>query len=97
MNDSNVDYGAIFIWSLVLILFLIGMFLLVSRIKQWLKAPETTVGTGFTLSDLRQFHKSGQMTDEEFEKAKSRIIEAARKSVAKPAVSRSGVETKLDR
>jgi uncharacterized membrane protein len=94
--NGGVDYGAIFIWSLVLVAFLIGMFLLVHQIKNWVKSPEASIGTGFTLSDLRQLHKSGQMSDEEFDKAKSRIIEAAQKASARPATTRGGVESKLD-
>jgi len=97
MSGSDVDFGAIFIWSLVLVAFLMGMFLLVSHIKRWVKSPEPSIGTGFTLSDLRQLHKSGQMSDEEFDKAKARIIEAAQKASAKPVATRGGVESKLDR
>lgn len=91
--------GSIVIWSLVLIAVLIGMFLLVGRIKHWLHPPaEPTGGAGFTLSDLRQFHREGKMSDEEFEKAKSKIIDAAQKLHARPAVLRGQEsETKLDR
>lgn len=91
--------ATIVIWSLVLIAFLVGMFLLVGRIKHWL-SPSSDIadgGAGFTLSDLRELHRSGKMSDEEFDKAKTKIIEAAQKLHAKPASPRGGVESKLDR
>lgn len=91
--------GSIVIWSLVLIAVLIGMFLLVSRIKHWLHPPvDTTGGVGFTLSDLRALHREGKMSDEEFDKARAKIIESAQKLHAKPPLIRGqDPETKLDR
>src|SRR3712207_8783046 len=50
--------------------------------------PYTTLfrsSAGFTLADLRQLHKSGQMTDEEFEKAKSKVVEAAKRAAERAA------------
>jgi hypothetical protein len=31
---------------------------------------------GFTIGDLRDLHRSGQLTDEEFQKAKQKIVAA---------------------
>jgi len=45
-----------------------------------LTGPDESSGVGFTLSDLRQLHKSGQMSDEEFERAKAKVVEAARRA-----------------
>ena len=42
-------------------------------------------GTGFTLSDLRQLHKAGKMTDREFELAKAKILEAAKRASERQA------------
>src|SRR3954467_5972991 len=36
------------------------------------QSDHPTAAAGFTLSDLRQLHRSGQMTDEEFERAKAK-------------------------
>jgi hypothetical protein len=33
-------------------------------------------GVGFTIGDLRHLHKSGQLSDEEFQKAKEKIVAA---------------------
>jgi len=45
-------------------------------------------GGGFTLSDLREMHRSGQMSDEEFEAAKSLIVSAVKAQQATAALSK---------
>src|SRR3954471_12831137 len=77
--------GGAILWSVVVILLCVGAFWLVSVVRKRLKEDaEITAGpaTGFTLSDLRQLHKSGQMTDAEFERAKEKIVEAGRRAAA---------------
>ena len=74
----------VFGWSLVLVLLLVGGFYAIARLRQWLKddvAPGPAIG--FTLSDLRQLHKQGQMTDEEFERAKAKMIAGGRATASK--------------
>ena len=56
---------------LVLIALGTGLILLIRRHLQ--KPSASTAGT-FTLHDLRSLHDSGQISDEEFERAKSLII-----------------------
>ena len=82
------DYTRIFIWSLALLGVLAVGLVVVSKVKRRLQEPDQPVTLGFTLSDLRQLHKIGQMTDEEFERAKAKVVEAAKKAAerdAKPA------------
>jgi hypothetical protein len=86
------DYTQIFIWSLVLIGVLAVGLVVVSKVKRRLQETEQPSSMGFTLSDLRQLHKTGQMTDEEFERAKAKVVEAAKKAAerdAKPAGGRA--------
>jgi hypothetical protein len=61
-------------WSLVLIGVILAAFVLVAQVKKRLIAPDEPATTGFTLSDLRSLHRKGQMTDEEFEKAKKALV-----------------------
>src|SRR5688572_25342178 len=69
----------VFGWSFVLICLLVAGFFAISRLRQWLREDDTPVSPiGFTLSDLRQLHKQGQMTDEEFERAKAKIVGSAK-------------------
>ncbi|MEM6393719.1 MAG: SHOCT domain-containing protein [Planctomycetota bacterium] len=43
---------------------------------------EPTISTGFTLPDLRDLHRSGQLTDEEFENAKAMLLARSRAEMA---------------
>ena len=79
------DYTRIFVWSLALLGVLAVGLLVVSKVKRRLQEPDAPVSAGFTLSDLRQLHKSGQMTDEEFERAKAKVVEAAKKAAERDA------------
>ncbi len=90
LAQPEQDYSRIFIWSLALLGVLALGLVVVSKVKRRLQEPDQPVSMGFTLSDLRQLHKSGQMSDEEFERAKAKVVEAAKKAAerdAKPAVA----------
>ena len=83
-QDSGEGMLRVLGWSLVLICLLLVGFFAISKLRQWLKEDDTPApGIGFTLSDLRQLHKQGQMTDEEFERAKAKIIGGAKEMAAK--------------
>jgi len=71
--------GDIITWSLVLIGLILVGFVAASVVKRRLSQPQNAPSAGFTLSDLRALHKSGQMTDAEFERAKEAIVGAARR------------------
>lgn len=71
------------IWSFILILIIVLLFAAVGFYRRWMKSEDTTGGEGFTLSDLRQLHKAGQMTDEEFEKAKKVLIGSVKSAAEK--------------
>jgi hypothetical protein len=85
LAQPDRDYTRIFVWSLALLGVLAVGLLVVSKVKRRLQEPDAPVSAGFTLSDLRQLHKSGQMTDEEFERAKAKVVEAARKAAERDA------------
>ena len=76
--------GSVIFWSLVLIgLLLVGYFG-VMTLRNWLKSEDIpSGGIGFSLSDLRQLHREGKMTDEEFERAREKIVSAGREMAAK--------------
>jgi len=74
----------VILWSLLLIGLIVAGWLTVWQVKRRLQKTDDVLGNaGFTLSDLRQLHKSGQMSDEEFEKAKARVVDAARRAAAR--------------
>lgn len=74
----------------ILVGVLIVAAVIVTWVKKRLKEPDEPVSAGFTLSDLRQLHKSGHMSDEEFERAKAKVVEAARRAAERQAVRQAG-------
>ena len=79
------DFTQIVIWSLALLGALAVGLVVVSKVRRRLQEPDQPGSIGFTLSDLRQLHKSGQMSDEEFERAKAKVVEAAKKAAERAA------------
>ena len=66
-------------WSLVLIALIVVAFLAVMQLRKWLQSnDEGPPSIGFTLGDLRQLHKEGKMTDEEFERARAKMMAGAK-------------------
>ena len=78
--------SAIF-WSLVTLGLLIVGMMAAARVRRKIKQEDVTAGpaAGFTLSDLRQMHRAGQITDAEFERAKEKVVLAAQRAAAKAA------------
>ena len=97
------DYQTIIIWSLVMVALLIVGLVVVMWLKKRIKTDEEPAAVnpaGFTLADLRQLHKTGQMSNEEFERAKARIInkaqQAAQRDAAAVAAASSGGNSRSD-
>ena len=65
-------------WSLVLIAVVIVGFLVVIRLRQWLQADDEPVAAGFSISDLKRLHKEGKISTEEFERARQKMVGAAK-------------------
>jgi hypothetical protein len=74
------DFSSVIVWSLALIGVVVVGLVVVSKVKKRLQEPDQPVSVGFTLSDLRQLHKSGQMSDEEYERAKAKVVDAAKRA-----------------
>lgn len=86
-----------------LILLLLGImavvavgFIVVQRVKRAYSTEDSRpdANVGFTLSDLRELHKSGQMSDEEFEKAKAKVIDAAKRAAERDAAAKAEKEAR---
>jgi len=84
LAEANSTQSIVF-WSLLLIGLIVAGWLTVWQVRRRLQRDDPTGNAGFTLSDLRQLHKSGQMTDEEFQRARDRVVEAARKAAERQA------------
>ena len=85
-GDPSDVVKYILLWSggLVVVIVL-GMWAAahLKRRYQQQQSDHPTAAAGFTLSDLRQLHRSGQMTDEEFERAKAKILGSAKAMTSK--------------
>jgi hypothetical protein len=84
---DSAAYQSIFLWSLALIGLLLVGFFVVMKVKARMREPDQPVSVGFSLSDLRQMHQQGQLSDEEFERAKGKLL-ATMQKVEKPVESR---------
>ncbi|MCZ6836397.1 MAG: hypothetical protein O7G85_11540 [Planctomycetota bacterium] len=77
-------------------------FVIVMYIRRSFYADQQNTNPGFTLHDLRNLHKSGQLNDEEFEKAKVVMIgrvQASRidpKTENKPKKPGNGTKSETD-
>ena len=76
-------------WILLIILGGVVLFVLGFWVKrQFLGGPERTVDEeagGFSLSYLRKMHEAGELSDEEFEKTRERIVSRAQRKIAEEA------------
>src|SRR5688572_5905609 len=77
---------SVFVWSLVLVAAVIGGFWLVTMVKRWLTASgdEQPKSLGFSLADLRELHRSGKLSDEEFERARTKMAASLKRDLSKP-------------
>ena len=87
---GDVPLGPVVQYSLVLLALIFGGWVVVWQVRRRLTRPDESSGAGFSLSDLRRLHKSRQMSDEEFERAKAKVVEAAQRAAARDAAAAGG-------
>ena len=87
---ADVPIGSIIKWSLLLVVLVVIGWVTVWQVRRRMTSPDESSGAGFTLSDLRQLHKSGQMSDEEFERAKAKVVDAARRVAEREKAAAAG-------
>ena len=70
-------------WSLVVIVLVVAGFGVISWLRKWLKEDDIpSGGVGFGLSELRRMHARGELTDEEFERARGKMTASAKSITA---------------
>lgn len=74
--------------AVLLVLLLVG-FVVVKLLKRHMDDPDDSVGAGFSLSDLRRLYHDGEMSAEEFEKAKLKVVEAAKRAAERAEARRA--------
>jgi hypothetical protein len=85
LADAEASEASILLWSLVLLVLVIGFFIAVAILRKKMSPDEDFHGAGFTLSDLRQLRKKGQMSDEEYERAKIALLGSMKNLPSKSA------------
>ena len=93
------EYRGLFVWLGALVLLLLVGFGGYSLLKRWMREDEPSAGAsdsrGFGLSDLRQLHREGKLSTEEFEATRARIVAAAKRQTdAMPSVTPKRADTK---
>jgi hypothetical protein len=88
-SASDNDKAMQAVWAGIGIL--VGVSLLMMSVrwmkKRFVQQDIGTASTGFTISDLRRLVKEGKMTQEEFDRARARVLEAHKRSMEiKPAL-----------
>jgi uncharacterized membrane protein len=73
MLAEQSPVGPILVWSLVLFVTVIVGFVLVSWAKRRLTASEESP-SGFSLAELRELHRSGRLSDQEYARARERLL-----------------------
>jgi hypothetical protein len=71
--------STVFMWSGILIVLMLLAFAAYSWFKRWMNQDEPTGHIGFTLSDLRELHRQGKMSDEEYEQTKANMLAGAKR------------------
>jgi uncharacterized membrane protein len=86
MIAAATDYRSIFLWSFVLIVVVVAGFILVAWVKRRLQQPDSAApALGFSLADLRELHRTGKISDEEYERARGKMAASLkRKEAEKP-------------
>jgi hypothetical protein len=93
---AKATVAEVVVWSAgLLLLLIVGMAGAAALRRRFRQDDAPASVPGFTLSDLRQMHRAGQLTDEEFNKAKEKIVTASVKTV-EPAEQVPGVPPPRD-
>jgi hypothetical protein len=78
-TDTSSTIASVIEWSAALLGILILAFAGYSRFKRWMNEFDTPAPTGFSFSDLRELHRQGKITSQEFETARQKMTAAAKR------------------
>ena len=87
LAQSN-DYLRILGWTGALFVGVLGLFLVVTFLRKRLRGSDEPIGIGFGLDDLRRMRDEGQLTDEEFERAKGKLSESLKAALERKREAR---------
>ena len=73
------DYGKLFVWCLILVGLVVAGSVLVLWVKRRMQEPDSGPSIGFSLADLRELHRTGKISDQEFERARGKMAASLKK------------------
>jgi uncharacterized membrane protein len=73
------EYGNLFVWSLILVCLAVAGFVLVAWVKRRMQHQDSGPAIGFSLADLRELHRTGKISDEEYERARGKMAASLKK------------------
>jgi uncharacterized membrane protein len=79
-SDDGSGIASIIYGCLILIALVVLGYVGVTWVRKWARSTSDIPDGGFSLSDLRALHREGKISNEEFEKTRSMIVAAAKKS-----------------
>jgi hypothetical protein len=71
---QSENAGEIFVWVVVLVIGLIALAAATLWVRSWIYRPEEPVGGGFSLGELAALRKKGEITEEEYQRARGRLV-----------------------
>jgi len=74
---------SVVIWSLVLVAVVFVGYVLVAWVRRRVRQSDQPETVGFSLADLRRLHREGQLSDEEYERARSKLLAALKRQEEK--------------
>ena len=77
---SGTGFSDVAIWLAVLGLLVIVGGVVLLHLRRRMGRDESAPPTGFTLHDLREMHARGELTDEEFQRARTALLAGVRRS-----------------
>lgn len=84
-NPGSTAFGELLPWLIVLLVLAIVGGLVIMALRRWVRSPDAAPKEGFTLHELRQLHAAGQLSDEEFQRAKAALIERVKGATSENA------------
>lgn len=70
-----MDYAGLALAAGLLVVLLVVGYIGVSMLRRWMRrGPVERTAMPFTLEDLRTMHRDGQLSDEEFNRARERLL-----------------------
>jgi hypothetical protein len=97
LAQSRTSPGEVIAWSVGILILLVVAMAAAARLKRRIKQEDAPApALGFTLSDLRQMHRAGQLTDEEFNRAKEKIVAASQAAAERVPAPATGVDAARD-